>query len=96
MANDCHQSVVIIKYAFVVNLLGVPLFPRDSVVATFHPKAHVGDLGFFVERKDTVENGVRERKLLRFPIGEDSLDLAVEVEPFLFAPEVVNHHESAT
>ena len=36
-----------------------------------------------------------QRDFLRLPIGKDLLDFKVEIVPFVFAPEIIEHHKPA-
>ena len=55
----------------------------------------LGTCGFSLRSIDAVEDLVVERQLHRLAVGEDALDLLVEVLPLVVAPEVVDHQEAA-
>src|SRR5690606_14822087 len=52
-----------------------------------------GNLRLFGEVVDAMEDRVVEFEFDRLAFGKDTFDLLVEVGPFVFTPEVVDHEE---
>jgi hypothetical protein len=53
------------------------------------------DLRFFLELEDAIEDGMFEGQFSGFAVGQDAFDLLIEVRVFAFAPEIIDHQESA-
>src|SRR6266511_4122151 len=96
MADEHHQPSFIIDDPTVVRRLAVGNFPSDPRATILEREMDVRNLRFFLQVKDAVENGMFERKLLRFSIGKHPLDhLAIKMIPVGLAPKVVHHQKTA-
>src|SRR5690606_11408444 len=89
VADDDHESAVIVKDPAVVNFLGVVAFVGESSLSV--PDG--GDLRLFFQVIDDVEDGVLDREVDGFAVWEDLLDVLIKKFPFLLTPEVVKHGE---
>ena len=68
VANDYHQSPVVVEDAFVVDFLGVRAFPGPSAATAAPCGVDTGNLRLLLEIVNTMKDVVFQRQLLWFTI----------------------------
>ena len=95
MANDGHHAALVVEDRPVMHFFGVFAFPGHAFKTAPLGNADARHLRLLLEVVHAVKYRVLQRQFDRFAVGEDAFDFVIEVVPFRFAPEVINHQEAA-